>query len=540
MILSWILYSTMVSAFLAAAALALERLLRLRGRPGRWAWLAAASGSVVWPVVAWLWPGTSAAAPGSNEVAAVDGAIAVGMGIGGAGGMNTGAVGGTTAAEVGMGGVARVIRETASIVAEMSAGLGWLDGPFVALWAAVSLVLIIRLLASVRVLALARTWESEVVDGVPVHVSGAIGPAVTGLVRRVIILPRWALGLEGSARSLLLAHEREHQRSGDGWLILLSRILPAFVPWNAVLWWQTRRLRLAVETDCDARVLNEGADAGAYGAMLLEVARRASGVRPVAAAFLVEPRSFLERRIRTMTKTVPKRVWGRSLVYGGIIVAALAVACDAPQPETGVETLLEPDVASENLENTPLLYVDNERVGHLSRELLNNLKVESRGRFALAADRSAAVNGPGDISVSFDVRGADGSVAERLINRVLHAFDPRGIDRIEIVLGQEAAKRYGPDAMAGVVRVSTRQDSDGASSGRPVYELIRSYPVHRATMFDNPPSDKSTEPYSATVTGDGDTEGWNRIRLVMNIDEVLDPTDRPDLEVQFGRSEESR
>ena len=30
------------------------------------------------------------------------------------------------------------------------------------------------------------------------------------------------------------------------------------MPWNLPLWWQWRRLRFAIEVDCDARVLASG------------------------------------------------------------------------------------------------------------------------------------------------------------------------------------------------------------------------------------------------------------------------------------------
>lgn len=46
------------------------------------------------------------------------------------------------------------------------------------------------------------------------------------------------------------------------------------MPWNPALWWIVRRLRLAIETDCDRRVLHAGTDVHAYGVLLLNAAAR--------------------------------------------------------------------------------------------------------------------------------------------------------------------------------------------------------------------------------------------------------------------------
>ena len=40
------------------------------------------------------------------------------------------------------------------------------------------------------------------------------------------------------------------------------------MPWNLALWWQLRRLRLAVEMDCDNRVVAALGDPNPYGCFL--------------------------------------------------------------------------------------------------------------------------------------------------------------------------------------------------------------------------------------------------------------------------------
>jgi hypothetical protein len=112
---------------------------------------------------------------------------------------------------------------------------------------------------------------------------------------------------------------------------LIAGLVLALVPWNLGLWWQFRRLRLAIELDCDQRVLRRRPDPAAYGRLLLDVGIRATHtVLPVTAFH--EPVSSLERRILTMTAKRPR---GAQWIAAGLVVggaAALFFACEAPRP----------------------------------------------------------------------------------------------------------------------------------------------------------------------------------------------------------------
>jgi len=70
--------------------------------------------------------------------------------------------------------------------------------------------------------------------------------------------------------------EQSHLVAGDPRLLTGALCLLVFMPWNLPLWWQLRRLRRAIEVDCDARVLNAGHDVNRYGETLLEVGQRHS------------------------------------------------------------------------------------------------------------------------------------------------------------------------------------------------------------------------------------------------------------------------
>jgi TonB family protein len=129
----------------------------------------------------------------------------------------------------------------------------------------------------------------------------------------------------------VVAHEREHVRAGDPRLLAAALAAAVLTPWNPAAWWQLRRLRLAIEVDCDARVLRRRGDVRAYGSALLEVGRRASRSGFATAAF-AEPVSSLERRIRIMTAPAARRPLLRAAACGAVAAALAAAACEAPEP----------------------------------------------------------------------------------------------------------------------------------------------------------------------------------------------------------------
>lgn len=294
MMLGWMLYGVLLAACAAAAALPLERIARRAARPTRWVWALALAASVL-----------------VSEIARVR--------------------------EVGI----------LSVILPRAAAAPWLRGPAVtfartfhalgrwdsrltiAAWGATALVAAWFILSFARLLQRRRTWRADSVDGHAVLVSEADGPAVFGIGRGTIVLPRWALDAGDRARALMLAHELEHQRSGDTRLLLLPLVALLLQPWNPAVWWLARRLRLAIEVDCDARVLDRGADLHSYGLVLLEAGSRDAGA-PLPAPALSTPPSWLERRIRAMCErgVVRVRVGWRAVV----VVLAISAAAFLPEP----------------------------------------------------------------------------------------------------------------------------------------------------------------------------------------------------------------
>ncbi|MGZ6640165.1 MAG: M56 family metallopeptidase, partial [Solirubrobacteraceae bacterium] len=82
-----------------------------------------------------------------------------------------------------------------------------------------------------------------------------------------------ATGVSATAvQRLVIAHEAEHVAARDTLVLGIACVVVAAMPWNPVVWYMLSRLRLAVELDCDARVLRAGAAPLSYGALLIDVA----------------------------------------------------------------------------------------------------------------------------------------------------------------------------------------------------------------------------------------------------------------------------
>jgi hypothetical protein len=140
-------------------------------------------------------------------------------------------------------------------VVPVSASLADADRALAWLWLLASISSLVTLaLAEVRLWRLRRQWKATLLDGIAVLRSATAGPAVVGFLQPEIVLPARAFDLEERERALVLAREEEHLRSGDARLTGTALLAVALAPWQPALWWQLRRLRTAVEIDCDARI----------------------------------------------------------------------------------------------------------------------------------------------------------------------------------------------------------------------------------------------------------------------------------------------
>jgi hypothetical protein len=162
-----------------------------------------------------------------------------------------------------------------------------------------------------------------VIDGVPVVITDTAGPATVGVVRSRVLVPRWVLGLPGPQRKYVVRHEEEHRRAHDARLLFAASLPLLLAPWNLALWWELRRLSLAVEMDCDNRVVAALGNPNAYGDLLVKVAQAANRGPRLQPAFLGI--GSLERRLTLLLAPTPLRHAQRFLVPALAFVLLLAV-----------------------------------------------------------------------------------------------------------------------------------------------------------------------------------------------------------------------
>lgn len=334
--IAWMMYAAVIGALVGIAAVLAERGARRVGIAGRWMWVGAIALTIALPVIA-LWRPSGSVAPSTESATEtvattrLDPALLATR--------DRSLIDDIAARSL------ELVERAGALTATLARNALANRAAF-AFWALASLAMLGAIVvAALRLAAARREWDLALLEEQFVRVSDDVGPAVVGFLRGEIVVPAWALDLAPERRGMLLAHEREHLQARDPLLLLGALIALVLVPWNPAMWWQVRRLRLAVEMDCDQRVLRRGGDVRAYGALLIEVGRR-SARAPLAAAAFSEPATHLERRIHMMLARTPR--WGafRATVLALAGIAILLVACDlrpptglAPENEVAVATL---------------------------------------------------------------------------------------------------------------------------------------------------------------------------------------------------------
>ena len=306
--LSWMLYVIMVTLLLSVGAFAAERALRLNRGGTRWIWLAAIASSLCMPFVAesvQSWLPNVVSSQAARESTVLHQPIVQAL-------------------------------SPASWIAATAETPAWLsdfDVLLRGLWLCASAALLLVLTGSFVHLALRmRRWQPVVVAGTPVLVTDEVGPAVVGFFRPRIVLPRWVTRAPRAHQAAVLAHERSHLDARDPQLFTLALALLVFMPWNLPLWWQLRRLRRAIEIDCDARILESGIDAASYGEALVYVGEHRS-MHIGALAATSGSRSFLEQRLRIMLGKPVKWRRAATAVLAGTSLCLAALAAQLSPPD---------------------------------------------------------------------------------------------------------------------------------------------------------------------------------------------------------------
>jgi hypothetical protein len=198
------------------------------------------------------------------------------------------------------------------------------------LWIALSLLLAGSTAVSAFLLAWRkRSWTSASMAGTQVLVARNAGPALAGLLFPRIVVPDWLLLETDETQRLVIAHERAHLAAGDTHLLAAALALLILMPWNLPLWWQVRRVRFAIETDCDSRVIAAGADTARYAETLIAIGENRSR-RFGLAMTMAEPLSSLEQRIQLMLQPRTRRT--ALTLLPALAAAALVVGAAGVNP----------------------------------------------------------------------------------------------------------------------------------------------------------------------------------------------------------------
>lgn len=166
-----------------------------------------------------------------------------------------------------------------------------------------------------------------------------VSPAVCGLFRPVILLPRTLTeNLSATSLHTILVHEIIHLRRRDVWVNCAQVLLQIVYWWHPLLWFANASIRrLREEAVDDAVMLALRDDSAEYASTLLEVARLALP-RPLINLGLVgilETRSALRQRIERLVNFRPPRTAGLTFFSLCGIFAFSAVALpmgEAPLP----------------------------------------------------------------------------------------------------------------------------------------------------------------------------------------------------------------
>jgi hypothetical protein len=479
----WVIYALVTGGFVALACHALDALARSHRLPTRWVW-AAGLGAML------LLGGRSLSVRGATpDLLALQPS-----------GRTTSSAVRPTSGD---------LRERISLVLDagrraLTAGMAraaralppWLGRGAASLWLVASaLALLVMALVHLRIARLRRAWPRAELFGHAVRVAPSVGPAVLGVVQPFIVVPRWLLARSDAEQRLVLAHEREHLAARDHLLLAAASIAAALVPWHPAAWWMLSRLRLALELDCDARVLRRGVAPRVYGSLLIDLAGQCRSFTAGATA-LADESSHLRRRLLAMTPRTSRFTHLRAGSLCAIAGVAILAACEAKIPTSAEVQSMDVAGAERAMKNvsiaidTAVFVVDGKPASAAEAHAIPASRVASISVDAATAQVPAKISittGAGspkgtDLTIharhlattadSATMRGMHSQHASemqhaftgvllvdgvKVANGDMSHLDPNDIASVEVLKGESATSASSdPAAVNGVIRVTTK------------------------------------------------------------------------------------
>ena len=308
---AWMAYAAGAAGLLATGAFLFEKVSEQTGWPRRFAWLAGLALALLVP----LFASPPRPTPGTEPLPTAVGPKA------------------ESAPDTPAGlPAAALIGETADPGGEPGAAPEPAERAALLLWGSASAAALLLICMVLMAAALARGgWDRRRVAGEDVYVSRGFGPALVGVARPAIVIPRWVVRLGDAIVATVVRHEREHARAGDHLALLCAGIVVTLMPWNPAVWWMFLRLRAAVEIDCDRRVLASGIHPAEYGDLLIDIGAGRPARYPFALT-MAGSGSLLERRLKAMRNQGEKARNSVLALLGCLALGAVVAACGMSAP----------------------------------------------------------------------------------------------------------------------------------------------------------------------------------------------------------------
>jgi beta-lactamase regulating signal transducer with metallopeptidase domain len=249
--------------------------------------------------------------------------------------------------------------------ANASDSLGWLTvtNALAVVWVAGAVILAglfavnwVRIVGRLRrtALPLEPAWEERFRAcvgelGLRRHVrfvvtSESVGPAVYGVLRPVVVLPRSVISNAANLLTPIVAHEIVHVRRGDPLAAMIQAFAQCVWWFHPCVWWANRQADRERERACDEEVLAIfGLEPAAYAQCLLEVLRMKQTLRPFVAFPGVKAIEVTKRRLEHIMQAdskfhpiTPRWCWAVAIVAALIALPGAGLAFDSePKSATG-------------------------------------------------------------------------------------------------------------------------------------------------------------------------------------------------------------
>ena len=469
MIAAWMTFVLIIGAFVTIAAITLHSLQRSAHRPVRWVWASAMALLIGLALVAPM----RSPPPVILSVAMVDRADITPA--------PTAEHSLTARASAALQALRHVVATPIVTATERAAHLPPLaQRALLGLWLSSSMLLLLfmrRVFA--RLHAQRQQWPTQSLHGTRVRVSSSAGPAVMGIAPPEIVVPAWILERSVDEQRLVLAHELQHVRARDPLLLVLAWLGVAIMPWHPAMWYLWSRLRLAIELDCDRRVLRAGAAPRQYGQLLIDLTGRRTALSVGIPAFSYSA-SYLERRLLAMTAR-PSRFLTLRRASGALIASlAILAACESKLPTSAEVSSM--DVASAT-KRAATFGLDTT----LTTYLVNGTRTNAAEALKIASESIATINvSRGGVSKGLVVgirtkqgdkvlmvpTAAVGANEKKAFTGLLvvdgvitdaarmNAINPTSIETVDVIKGPAATSLYtDPRAANGVIVIKLKKTS---------------------------------------------------------------------------------